>query len=81
MADRELDKLARYMVSIANVPDFRSLAHKVSIYVLRGLDAHLRVRHPGLANDREEFAPLNVSLKPRIIVVSPYKYHHHSLVA
>lgn len=29
MADRELDKLARYMLHIANVADFRILSHKV----------------------------------------------------
>jgi ubiquitin-like domain-containing CTD phosphatase 1 len=29
MADRELDKLARYMVHIATVDDFRTLEHKV----------------------------------------------------
>ncbi|KAJ8456978.1 hypothetical protein ONZ45_g18503 [Pleurotus djamor] len=28
MADRELEKLARYMVHIASVPDFRTLRHK-----------------------------------------------------
>lgn len=30
MADRELDKLARYMVHIATVDDFRILSHKVN---------------------------------------------------
>jgi ubiquitin-like domain-containing CTD phosphatase 1 len=29
MADRELDKLSRYMLYIANVADFRTLSHKV----------------------------------------------------
>jgi len=29
MADRELDKLAAYMVHIATVDDFRTLKHKV----------------------------------------------------
>lgn len=30
IADRELVKLARYMLHIANVPDFQTLTHKVS---------------------------------------------------
>ncbi|KAJ7137780.1 HAD subfamily IIID h [Mycena epipterygia] len=37
MADRELDKLARYMVHIAAVDDFRTLSHKDWKTVLRGL--------------------------------------------
>jgi hypothetical protein len=32
MADRELDKLARYMLHIANVDDFRTLSHKVTFH-------------------------------------------------
>ncbi|KAF7295523.1 HAD subfamily IIID h [Mycena indigotica] len=36
-ADRELDKLARYMVHIANVDDFRTLHHENWKTVLRGL--------------------------------------------
>lgn len=31
MADRELDKLAQYLLYIANVNDFRTLSHKVSL--------------------------------------------------
>ena len=31
MADRELDKLARYMVHIAGVDNFQALDHKVRI--------------------------------------------------
>ncbi|KAJ8507487.1 hypothetical protein ONZ45_g10151 [Pleurotus djamor] len=37
MADRELEKLARYMVHIASVPDFRTLRHKDWKSILRGL--------------------------------------------
>ncbi|KAJ6525503.1 HAD subfamily IIID h [Mycena vulgaris] len=37
MADRELDKLARYMVHIAAVDDFRTLSHKDWKNVLRSL--------------------------------------------
>jgi hypothetical protein len=38
MADRELDKLARYMVHIANVEDFRNLRHKVySVHATSGI--------------------------------------------
>ncbi|KAJ7286299.1 HAD subfamily IIID h [Mycena rebaudengoi] len=37
MADRELDKLARYMVHIASVEDFRTLSHKDWKAVLRDL--------------------------------------------
>jgi len=29
MADRELDKLSRYMLHMSNVSDFRTLSHKV----------------------------------------------------
>ncbi|KAK7038105.1 hypothetical protein R3P38DRAFT_2904455 [Favolaschia claudopus] len=37
MADRELDKLARYMNHIASVPDFRTLSHKDWKSVVRSL--------------------------------------------
>ena len=33
MADRELEKLARYMVHIATIPDFTALSHKVCFRV------------------------------------------------
>ncbi|KIJ69166.1 hypothetical protein HYDPIDRAFT_179046 [Hydnomerulius pinastri MD-312] len=36
-ADRELDKVARYMIHIAPVSDFRTLKHKDWKHVLRGL--------------------------------------------
>ncbi|RDB21193.1 Ubiquitin-like domain-containing CTD phosphatase 1 [Hypsizygus marmoreus] len=37
MADRELDKLARYLLHIAPVDDFRALSHKEWKHVARGL--------------------------------------------
>lgn len=37
MADRELDKLSRYMLHIANVADFRTLSHKDWKQVIRSL--------------------------------------------
>ncbi|TFK76360.1 HAD subfamily IIID h [Pluteus cervinus] len=37
MADKELEKIARYMVHIASVGDFKTLSHKDWKYVVRGL--------------------------------------------
>lgn len=31
MADRELVKLTRYLLHVANVPDFRTVTHKVRV--------------------------------------------------
>jgi len=33
MADRELEKLARYMLHIATVPDLTTLTHKVNFLI------------------------------------------------
>jgi hypothetical protein len=31
IADRELDKLGKYLLHIANVPDFQTLSHRVNL--------------------------------------------------
>ncbi len=35
MADRELEKLARYMLHIATIPDFTTLKHKVDFSTIQ----------------------------------------------
>jgi hypothetical protein len=65
MADRELEKLGRYMVHIAIVDDFRTLKHKVS--GLRwSLDMTNHVRRIGRVSC-EDYRPQDV--RPCLIAI------------
>lgn len=63
MADRELDKLARYMLHIANVADFRTLQHKVCHPLLKCPATSHNCVFSGLEEHREE--PAAVTDQPQ----------------